>query len=123
MKLDGLLEEEQKQATIADLVAIQRSDGGWAMEALGQGWEGRRGELANKDAPSDGYGTGLVVYVLRQAGVPADHESIQRGKGWLTKNQRESGRWFTRSLNDVDENYISDTGTVFAVLALESCLH
>jgi squalene-hopene/tetraprenyl-beta-curcumene cyclase len=91
------------------------------MESLGKGWVGRAGDAANMEAPSDGYGTGLVVYVLRQAGIPATHESIQRGKSWLAKNQRESGRWFTRSLNGVEQNYISDTGTVFAVLALEAC--
>jgi len=40
---------------------------------------------------------------------------------WLSTNQRESGRWFTRSLNGVKQHFISDTATVFAVLALKSC--
>lgn len=120
-KLDGLLNEEQKQKTIADLLALQRADGGWSMESLGKEWVGREGEEADPDAPSDGYGTGLIVYVLRQAKVPTSHASIQRGKSWLISNQRESGRWFTRSLNGVNEHYISDTGTAFAVLALDAC--
>jgi squalene-hopene/tetraprenyl-beta-curcumene cyclase len=121
VRLDGLLSDEDKQSTIKDLLALQRTDGGWSMESLGKDWEGHRGEVANPDAPSDGYGTGLVVYVLRQAGVPASHDALQRGVKWLSTNQRESGRWFTRSLNGVPQNYISDTATVFAVLALKAC--
>ena len=91
------------------------------MESLGKGWVGREGEEANPDAPSDGYGTGLVIYVLRQAGVPTENESIQGGKNWLMKNQRTSGRWFTRSLNGVKQHFISDTATAFAVMALHAC--
>ena len=121
VKLDGLLSAEEQLATTKELLALQRSDGGWSLESLGKGWMGRKGEPANPDAPSDGYGTGLVVYVLRQAGVPAGNEAIQRGKTWLASNQRSSGRWFTRSLNGTRQHYISDTATAFAVLALNAC--
>ncbi len=121
VKLDGLLPDDAKQDTIRKLRDLQRSDGGWSMESLGKGWEGRKGELADPEAPSDGYGTGLVVYVLRQAGVPAADDAIQHGKAWLTSNQRVSGRWFTRSLNGIKQHFISDTGSAFAVLALSAC--
>ena len=120
-RLDGLLSAEEKQSTIQDLLALQRSDGGWSMESLGKKWEGHRGETADPDAPSDGYGTGLVMFVLRESGLPADHAALQNGVRWLSANQRESGRWFTRSLNGVKQHYISDTATAFAVLALKSC--
>jgi squalene-hopene/tetraprenyl-beta-curcumene cyclase len=121
VKLEGLLSAAGQQSAIEEMLALQRSDGGWSMESLGKSWVGRDGEEANPDAPSDGYGTGLVVYVLRQAGVPASTESVRRGKTWLSTNQRESGRWFTRSLNGVKQHYISDTATAFAVLALDAC--
>jgi squalene-hopene/tetraprenyl-beta-curcumene cyclase len=121
VKLDGLLSLEEQMATTKELLALQRSDGGWSMESLGKGWIGRKGEPANPDAPSDGYGTGLVVFVLRQAGVPTGNAAIQRGKTWLASNQRASGRWFTRSLNGTKQHYISDTATAFAVLALNAC--
>lgn len=121
VRLDGLLGAEEKQGTIRDMLALQREDGGWSMESLGQEWTGREGEKAKPDAPSDGYGTGLVVFVLREAGIPANHEALQRGVKWLSTNQRESGRWFTRSLNGVPQHFISDTATVFAVLALKAC--
>ncbi len=120
-RLDGLLDESGEKQIITELRALQRADGGWSMEALGPEWTGRKSQAANPDAPSDGYGTGLVIHVLREAGVPADDAAIQRGIRWLKTNQRESGRWFTRSLNGVPQHYISDTATVFAVLALTSC--
>lgn len=121
VKMDGLLSAAEQQAAIKDLFALQRNDGGWSMESLGKDWVGRKGDEADPDAPSDGYGTGLVVYVLRQAGVPANDASLQRGKSWLADNQRASGRWFTRSLNGIKQHYISDTATAFAVLALKAC--
>jgi squalene-hopene/tetraprenyl-beta-curcumene cyclase len=121
VRLEGLLSAEKKQSTIQELLALQRSDGGWSMESLGKEWEGHRGETANPDAPSDGYGTGLVIFVLRENGVPASHEALKRGVEWLSTHQRESGRWFTRSLNGVKQHFISDTATSFAVMALKAC--
>ena len=58
---------------------------------------------------------------LSEAGIPASHDAVQRGVKWLSTSQRESGRWFTRSLNGVPQHFISDTATVFAVLALKAC--
>lgn len=120
-KLDGLQTAADKQTTMEELRKLQREDGGWSMESLGQDWVGKKGDRSKPDAPSDGYGTGLVVFVLREAGVPAQDEAIQRGVKWLKANQRESGRWFVRSLNRVEQHYISDTATAFAVLALKAC--
>lgn len=91
------------------------------MESPGRGWVGREGEEANPASPSDGYGAGLVIFVLRQAGVATSPAAIQRGKNWLATNQRVSGRWFTRSLNGVRQHSINDTATAFAVLALTAC--
>ena len=49
---------------------------------------------------------------------PGRRPAIQRGLAWLKANQRASGRWFTRSLNDDKDHYIADAGTCFAVMAL-----
>jgi len=84
-------------------------------------WKRLNGKLQDKDAGSDGYATGLVLYVLRQSGVAATAKPIQRGVAWLKANQRESGRWFTRSLNRDTRHYISNTATAFAILALKAC--
>ncbi len=120
VKLDGFLTASERQQTIKDLLALQRDDGGWSLASLGD-WQGHDGRANDKNAPSDGYGTGLVVYVLRQAGMPAKEDAIQRGARWLRTNQRASGRWFTRSLNTDRAHYITNAGTAFAVLALTAC--
>jgi squalene-hopene/tetraprenyl-beta-curcumene cyclase len=119
-KLDGLMTADERRQTIKDLLAAQRGDGGWSLPSLGD-WQGFDGRDNDTKASSDGYGTGLAVYVLRQAGVTAKDEPIRRGVRWLETNQRASGRWFTRSLNTDRAHYITNAGTAFAVLALQSC--
>ena len=120
LALDGLMDKAERERTLKALLALQREDGGWSLPSLGA-WRRQNGEPQAKDAPSDGYATGLVLYVLRQAGVAATEKPIRRGVAWLKANQRESGRWFTRSLNRDGRHYISNAGTAFAILALKSC--
>lgn len=120
LKLGGLMTKEEREATLKDLLKLQRDDGGWSLASLGD-WKGFDGRANDKDAPSDGYATGFVIYVLRQAGTPADQAAVKRGVAWLKSNQRESGRWFTRSLNTNRAHYITNAGTSFAVLALKAC--
>jgi squalene-hopene/tetraprenyl-beta-curcumene cyclase len=119
-RLEGIMDSEQKEATIRALRALQRSDGGWCLPSLGH-WKRRDGKPNDPGSPSDGYATGLVVFVLREAGVPASDPAIGRGVSWLKANQRVSGRWFTRSLNDDKDHYIADAGTCYAVMALRRC--
>jgi squalene-hopene/tetraprenyl-beta-curcumene cyclase len=120
LALDGLMDKAERERTVKALLALQRKDGGWSLPSLGA-WKRSDGKPQDEDAPSDGYATGLVLYVLRQAGVAATEEPIRRGVAWLKANQRESGRWFTRSLNNSDRHYISNAGTAFAILALKAC--
>jgi squalene-hopene/tetraprenyl-beta-curcumene cyclase len=118
-KLDGLTEPAYRDRTISELLALQRAYGGWSLPSLGD-WKRRDGTPNDKDAASDGYATGLILYVLRQAGVPAKAEPIRRGVTWLKTHQRESGRWYTRSLNGDKLRAISNAGTAFAVMALKA---
>ncbi|MES1213466.1 MAG: squalene--hopene cyclase [Singulisphaera sp.] len=114
-----LLPEPERQACIKDLRELQHEDGGWGLATLGD-WQ--RGDGSPQDTKSsDGYGTGFVIYVLRRAGVPADDPQIQRGIAWLKTHQRDSGRWFSRSLHADSKHYISHAGTAFAVMALAAC--
>jgi squalene-hopene/tetraprenyl-beta-curcumene cyclase len=119
-RLDGFLTATEQAATFDRLRKLQRDDGGWNLPSLGA-WKRRDGTSNDADAASDGYATGLVVYVMRQAGVPAADPAVERGVRWLLSHQRVSGRWFTRSLNNDKEHYISRVGTAYAVLALKSC--
>ena len=119
-KFDGLLSSEDQKKIADELLAKQRPDGGWSLPSLGK--YKRRDKTDNDpDAASDGYATGFAVYVLRQAGVKPEAESLKKGVTWLRGNQRESGRWFTRSLNNDKAHYITNAGTAFCVLALDAC--
>ncbi len=120
LKLDGLMTSEEREKVKNDLRSLQRGDGGWSLPTLGD-WKRHDGSSNPKDGPSDGYATGLVVYMMRQAGIPSDDPAIRRGVAWLEGNQRESGRWFTRSLSTDKAHYIANAGTGFAVMALAAC--
>ena len=108
------------RATVKDLLALQRKDGGWNLPSLAD-WKRLDGQPNDKNASSDGYATGLILYVLRQNGLPTKDDAIQRGVTWLKANQRASGRWFTRSVNADRAHYITNVGTAYAVMALHAC--
>lgn len=114
--LDGLISAQERKDGIEKLRALQKADGGWGLATLGN-WKRADGKEQDLKS-SDGYGTGFVVYTLRRGGVAANAPAIQRGVDWLKKHQRESGRWFTRSLNKDNQHFISHAGTAMAVMAL-----
>ncbi len=116
---EGLLTDDQKADIVKQLRALQREDGGWALASLGD-WERADGKPQETNI-SDGYGTAFVIYALRRADVAADAEDIQKGIRWLKTHQRESGRWFTRSLNRDNKHFISHAGTAMAIMALAAC--
>jgi squalene-hopene/tetraprenyl-beta-curcumene cyclase len=120
LKVDGLMTSAEREATVKELLSRQRPDGGWSLPSLGD-WKRRDGSPNDPGAPSDGYATGLVVYLLRQTGMPATAEPVRRGAAWLKENQRASGGWFTRSLNNDKHHYIAHAGSAFAVMALRAC--
>ena len=114
--LEGFMTDAEKKMAVNDLIAQQRPDGGWSAASLGN-WK-RADKLEQDLQTSDGYGTGFTLYVLRRAGVKADEPAVKNGIAWLKSNQRESGRWFTRSLNRDNKHYLTHAGTAFAVMAL-----
>lgn len=124
--VDGLMTSAERRETVQALLAKQRSDGGWSLESL-------RTKTSSNDEPSDGYGTGFVVFVLRQAGVPANRpemEQLARGVHWLRSEQRASGGWFTPSPHaghrpeaghGTRELSMLNAAASFAVMALHAC--
>lgn len=119
--LDGFMSKDERQATIKELLSIQRPDGGWNSASLGN-WPRHKDEKQGQDfETSDGYGTGFTIYVLRRAGVAATDPVLQKGIAWLKANQRESGRWYARSLFKDNKHYLSHAGSAFAVMALAEC--
>jgi hypothetical protein len=145
-RLNGLLTGAQRESLKAELRARQNTDGGWSLYKLGPWrWSNSSAPYAPPGKPevpllekSDGYGTGLVAFALRESGVPADDASLQRATEWLRTNQREVQvdqhtwkSWRTYSLNHDRQHggarggpwkdlLMSDTATAFAVLALGS---
>lgn len=125
-----LLTDERRQSLIEMVWSHQQADGGWSLrtfatpESIGGG---KRGEALKTNEhylnpTSDGYQTGLAVVVLRDAGVASGDPRIRKAVDWLLANQRQSGRWWTRSLNaDSRFHFISFSGTAYASLALAKC--
>ncbi|REJ69356.1 MAG: hypothetical protein DWQ31_04630 [Planctomycetota bacterium] len=128
-RMDGLLADEAAAETRAMIFSHQNDDGGWSLRSFAtpETWgSGNRAERlkAEDDATrtaSDGHMTGLAVIVLRAAGVSDDDERIERAVTWLKSNQRESGRWWTRSLSSDRYHYITYTGSMYPLAALAAC--
>ncbi len=125
-RIPDLLPAEKKHELLNVLSKHQRPDGGWSIRtfAAPEAWGGGnraqklRQEPEFSDPPSDGHQTGLVLIVLSEHGIPATDPRVQRGLRWLKENQRESGRWWTRSLNTDSSHYITYSGTAYPLLAL-----
>jgi squalene-hopene/tetraprenyl-beta-curcumene cyclase len=132
-KLDGLLTNEQQKAIIDQVLQKQQDDGGWRLSSLGTRPVGEGYKPVQKpplDTASDGYATGLILHVLKTAGLSKDHPQVIRGLNWLRANQKPSGAWLGISLNKKRDPESTDPGkahvgmfmwdaaTAFAVLAL-----
>lgn len=118
-RVPDLVNAQNKKKWIDELLALQKSDGGWNSATLGS-WKRHDGKEQDKET-SDAYATGFIVYVLRQAGLPADHPQLQKGVLWLKSHQRASGRWFARSLFKDNKHYLSHAASAFAIMALAEC--
>jgi len=115
-----LMTDEEKQALVRQVLHLQKEDGSWCLPALGS-WKRHDGTANDTRAPGDGYATGLVAYVLRQSGLAPEHPALRRAVHWLRTQQRQSGRWFTRSLSNDRHHYLTHVGSAYAIMALASC--
>jgi squalene-hopene/tetraprenyl-beta-curcumene cyclase len=124
-KLSGLLTTEQQAAIVKEVWSLQREDGGWSASSLVPATWKRKDSTA-LDPKSDGYGTGLVAFVLRQSGVARSQAGMEKALAWLERNQdKASGMWPATSLNKQRDpasdagKFMSDAATGYSVLALE----
>jgi ankyrin repeat protein len=118
-RLQGLAWDGKSQDAIlkarADLLAVQRSDGGWS-------------DLPSME--SGAFTTGLAMMALHSAGLPASDPAYRRGVQYLLNTQLEDGSWHVRTRAagfqpyfdngfpyDVDQ-WISAAGTSLATIAL-----
>ncbi|HET9409889.1 MAG TPA: hypothetical protein VFO39_21820 [Candidatus Sulfotelmatobacter sp.] len=124
-KMPGLLPSDLQRAIAKELLAKQQEDGGWSLSSLIGAW--KRQDNTPQEVKNDGYATGLITYVLQQAGIPEENVHQRRALAWLVGNQnRAEGFWPGYSVNKNEEHhqsadtalFMSDAATAFAVLAL-----
>ena len=129
-RVPGLLTPESKQSLVEEILGEQQADGGWSLASLAgsssasnlRSWI--RHERARMES-SDGYATGLVVFVLLKANTPRTNVQLQNGLAWLMASQNKTeGSWPATSPNarrdpstDIGR-FMSDAATGYAVLAL-----
>ena len=122
-KLPELLTPAQQRSIIEEVLSKQQVDGGFSLSSLVGAWQRR--DRTPQESRSDGYATGLVALVLREAGIASAQPQLQRAIAWLEQNQDKDGRWLAYSLNkrrDLNSDvgrFMSDTATAYAVLALK----
>src|SRR2546422_6316315 len=78
---------DKMQTTIDELLALQRTDGGWSQIA---------------EMTSDAYATGQILYVLSLAGYRAERPEIKRAIDFLVATQKPDGSWAMTSRSTPD---------------------
>jgi len=122
-KMPGLLTTAQQESIVQDALSRQQADGGFSLSSFVGAWKRHDGTAL--ETRSDGYATGLVCFVLQEAGIRREQARLQRGLAWLQLNQEKAdGRWLAYSLNKQQDlnsdagRLMSDAATAYAVLAL-----
>lgn len=139
LKLASVMPELVIKAEIEEAIAMlrrqQQPDGGWSTRRMSEGstWsigKTRRIDELLKSEPdayapgSDPYMTALAIVLLRESNIPTKDEQIQRGIAWLKTNQRQSGRWWMKSLSfagNNQKNFTTYISTAQALRALSLC--
>ena len=114
------LSEETRAQYINVCRELQQDDGGWSVYGIGK-W--KRPDGSAQITQSEAYATAFMLFVLQRCGLTPEEETVQRGRAWLQANQRESGRWFSRSPRRDRMHYLSNAATNFSIMALEDVKH
>jgi len=108
-------DRDATQKAMREVLAGQRSDGGWA-------------DMASMN--TNAYATGKALVALQTAGLPVSDPAFQRGVRYLLSTQQDDGSWFVKSravkfqphfeagFPYGKDQFISVAGTSWAVMAL-----
>ena len=130
--MPDVVSSPQRDASIAMLWRQQLPDGGWSTRRMSDlmKWHVKmdpkviemiQSEPDAANPNSDPYMTAFAIVLLREAGIPATDERIQKGIVWLKQNQRVSGRWWMKSLFRDTYHYSTYISTAQALRALALC--
>jgi len=122
-RIDGIASDTDRSKALEELMALQLDDGGWSTAGFLTDWKGLELEEGRplQTQVSDGYGTGFAIVIARELGVQVGDPRLNKGIDWIKSNQRESGKWFTRSPVVDARNLLSNAGTAYVILALQAC--
>lgn len=136
LQLSTLMPDLVPPATKASAEAMlwrqQLPDGGWSLRRMSDlmKWHTKmdpkvialiEGEPDAASPGSDAYMTAWAIVLLREAGAPASDPRIQKGVAWLQHEQRETGRWWMKSLYRGTYHYSTYISTAQALRALALC--
>lgn len=127
-----LVPPTEREVALKLLASKQHADGGWSTRDFSalHDWHFEISDAVARlitslpDAAqpeSDAYMTALAIVLMRESGVPARDDKIQRAVAWLKKEQRVSGRWWMHSLYRGNYHYITYIATCQALKALSLC--
>ena len=89
-KVSGLLTHDEQQAIIEEALGKQQADGGFSLSGFVGGW--KRHDNTPLETRSDGYATGVVAFVLQEAGVPRDRPQLKRAPCLAGTESGQNGR-------------------------------
>ena len=123
LRIEGLMEKQEREKALKEMLSKQLENGGWATPGFLADWKTFKRKDGKPHDPhtADAYGTGLALVFAREMGISAKDSRLRKGVAWLKSNQRESGKWFTRSPSKDSKNYFTNFGSAFAILGLQSC--
>ena len=104
-KSKGLLTDEQKATIKSDLLAARKDDGSYSMIRLARFKSTSNTVSAQYTVENavegDGYATGFVTWVLREAG--SSDVELAPGVDWLKAHQRADGTWAPGTMNQMPD--------------------
>ena len=127
-----LVSKPEMQLASDILTRLQKPDGGWSTRSFSPtadwGPTITKANIAMIDSEpdaanpaSDPFMTAFAIVLLRESGTPASDARIQKGLAWLKSNQRETGRWWMKSLYKNTQHYITYIATAQVLRALALC--